>query len=534
MVGWLDAAGDGTRSNGAGNGLVAPVGTDIETVIDLLCSELTDYGYASEALRLSDYLAELEDVEDFRSLPYDERLWAGMTAGDGLRRSWGQGDALALWAISDINATRDAHSKGDIEGHAMGLHRHAFILRSLKTQDEVETLRAVYGSRFVLFAAYTPDDEREKHLAEMIEGSRKSKDRRSWRHQPTELIERDHEEEIFGGQQVSRTFHRADFFVRAANRDVAREDIARSLAILFGDPFRTPTRDEFGLFQASGAAVRSAEFGRQVGAAIADADGSVIALGTNEVPKFGGGSHWEEDGKGNREFELKAQDTNKCHQEAMALKLARVAVTELDGDADDAEQDDAELANLATALLEGGLGRITEFGRAVHAEMDALLDAARRGVSVRDCTLYTTTFPCHTCARHIVAAGIRRVVFVEPYPKSHAGPLHEDSIAIAQSAAKDRVDFQPFVGVAPGRYLRYFNAGSREREGHLARSDGSGKRSDFEAVKKKALPVIFGLEPEDLRPTLPAYRVKELIALRRFDRLREKKEKELADQGTTL
>lgn len=504
-------------------GLVAAVGTDIETVSDLLASELGDYDYTSETLRLSDYLADLEGVEDFRKLPFDERLWEGMTAGDGLRREWSRGDALALWAISDIVATRDAQSKGDIDDgskqYPAELHRHAYILRSLKTQDEVETLRAVYGSRFVLFAAYTPDDERESHLAEAIERSRKTKNKKKWRYQPKELIERDYEEEIVGGQQVSRTFHRADFFVRAADGKVARDDITRSLAILFGDPFRTPTRDEFGQFQAAGAALRSAEYGRQVGAAIANSDGSVIALGTNEVPKFGGGSHWEEDGQGNREFEVNAQEANKQHQEVMAQKLARVVLKDQEDD-----QSEADVEALATDLLNGGLRDITEFGRAVHAEMDALLDAARRGVSVRECTLYTTTFPCHNCARHIIAAGIRRVVFIEPYPKSKAELLHEDSIAIAQSEAGDHVDFQPFVGVSPRRYLKLFDAEARKTQGHLARADAVGKRSDFKLEKKKAHPVIDELEPEELRPALPAYRRKELTALRHFDRLCDENE----------
>jgi deoxycytidylate deaminase len=69
-----------------------------------------------------------------------------------------------------------------------------------------------------------------------------------------------------------------------------------------------------------------------------------------------------------------------------------------------------------------------EYGRIVHAEMGALADAARLGHMVKDGTLYCTTFPCHMCAKHIVAAGIEKVVFLEPYPKSLASDLHSDSI----------------------------------------------------------------------------------------------------------
>ncbi len=499
-------------------GLVAAVGTDVGMVADLIAAELGEYDYTHDILRLSDYLADREEVEDFRELPFDERVWAGMSAGNDLRREWERGDALALWTISDIVATREERSEAELEegddSYPAGLSRHAFILRSLKTQAEVETLRAVYGSRFYVIAAYSPDDTRLSHLAEEIEESRKSRDPESWEHSPEDLIDRDYQEEEAGGQEVSKTFHRADFFIRADSREAANTDIVRTLEILFGHPFRTPTRDEFGQFQARGAALRSAEMGRQVGAAISTPKGSVIALGTNEVPKLGGGAHWEEEGEGNREFELHEEETNQREQRrianALATQIAATQGSESDGDA---------IRQLTDLLLERGLKEITEFGRAVHAEMDALLDAARRGISVSDCTLHSTTFPCHNCARHIVAAGIRRLTFIEPYPKSKAGPLHEDAIAIAKSNPGDRVDFQPFVGVAPRRYLQLFDAASRERRGHLGRKDENGRRAEFS--KKAAYPVFGDLQPTGLRPALPAYRGREQIALRDFHQLAE-------------
>jgi deoxycytidylate deaminase len=88
-------------------------------------------------------------------------------------------------------------------------------------------------------------------------------------------------------------------------------------------------------------------------------------------------------------------------------------------------------------LIEGTrITNLIEFNRAVHAEMAALTDAARRGVSVRGCVLHATTFPCHGCAKHIVAAGIRRVVYVEPYPKSLAEELHSDAVAMTQGSER--------------------------------------------------------------------------------------------------
>jgi hypothetical protein len=84
----------------------------------------------------------------------------------------------------------------------------SFVLRSLKTQDELTTLRAVYGPRLIVIAAYSPKENRTGHLAGQIESSRGTKDRTKWIHQPEALIERDENEEQARGQDVSGTFHR--------------------------------------------------------------------------------------------------------------------------------------------------------------------------------------------------------------------------------------------------------------------------------------------------------------------------------------
>src|SRR5690606_15092251 len=50
---------------------------------------------------------------------------------------------------------------------------------------------------------------------------------------------------------------------------------------------------------------------------------------------------------------------------------------------------------------------LIEFSRAIHAEMDAIVSLAMKGNgSTQGSSLFTYTFPCHNCARHIVAAGI--------------------------------------------------------------------------------------------------------------------------------
>ncbi len=53
---------------------------------------------------------------------------------------------------------------------------------------------------------------------------------------------------------------------------------------------------------------------------------------------------------------------------------------------------------------------------AVHAEQNAIIQAARLGVSIAGATLYCTHQPCVLCAKMIVNAGISRVVYREGYP----------------------------------------------------------------------------------------------------------------------
>jgi deoxycytidylate deaminase len=113
-----------------------------------------------------------------------------------------------------------------------------------------------------------------------------------------------------------------------------------------------------------------------------------------------------------------------------------------------------ELVNL---LQNSRLNDIIEYGRVVHAEMEAILACSRSGTGSKGATLYSTTFPCHNCAKHIIAAGIRKVVFVEPYPNSKAVEFHSDSTSFRFNGATDTVLFEPFVSVGPRHFVDLFS-----------------------------------------------------------------------------
>lgn len=61
--------------------------------------------------------------------------------------------------------------------------------------------------------------------------------------------------------------------------------------------------------------------------------------------------------------------------------------------------------------------------RALHAEQNALLQAAQVGVSCEGATVYVTCQPCNNCAKMIINAGIRRVIYEGDYPDEFSKEL---------------------------------------------------------------------------------------------------------------
>jgi len=64
---------------------------------------------------------------------------------------------------------------------------------------------------------------------------------------------------------------------------------------------------------------------------------------------------------------------------------------------------------------------------AIHAEQNAIIQAAKIGVSIEGATLYCTHQPCAICAKMIVNAGIARVVYIHPYPDEFSRKIIEES-----------------------------------------------------------------------------------------------------------
>jgi deoxycytidylate deaminase len=200
------------------------------------------------------------------------------------------------------------------------------------------------------------------------------------------------------------------------------------VSIILHDRIRRPSIDEAAMHAAYSAQLQSSCLSRQVGAALVDERGNIVATGTNEVPKAGGGVYGEDLEPGGVEnrcaFCENAGAGPFCSNNARQNELIEEALKALFGD----EIPPNELQEKLIAVRKTQLGGLLEFSRSVHAEMDALLSAGRSGVSTIGSRLFVTTYPCHYCARHIVSAGVYEVQYIEPYPKSRAIDMHGDAI----------------------------------------------------------------------------------------------------------
>lgn len=441
-------------------GLVGPVKTDLKFIGNELEARLRDVGYREiPRVRVSDLISEihheipLSDAEgkqiELESSTEDRRLLTFMEAGNALRRLSGDPSILAAYAAGKIRQSRNPEVA------------RAAIIHSLKTPEETHLLRRIYGVGFFLIGASSPRAVRENSLAAAIASDRSvgqsSPQFAECRETARKLIEKDENEPDAAGQKLRDTFHLADFFVSLDDesqvaKDSASAALRRFVELVMGNLAHTPSKDEYLMFQAYGASMRSGALARQVGAVAATEKGEVLGLGCNDVPRAGGGLYWPDDPDDARDLKRPRDSSNELSERMLRELFERMTSQNLLPAGHD-------MAEVRQALRGTRVLSLLEFGRTTHAEMEALLSAARVGAAVQGCVLYTTTFPCHECARLILTAGVKRVVYVEPYPKSLAAELHLDGISIGrqEKTSLPKVEFLPFAGVGPRRYMDLFS-----------------------------------------------------------------------------
>lgn len=453
-------------------GLVAASGTDLKSVIGTIEDRLKVFGYQSVTIKISkDIIPRVARIRELTTGSASfTKTDALMTAGDEARKQSDDSSILSLGVAARIASDR-IHEGHDItQGHKP---KFAYIIDSLKHPSEVARLREIYPESFYLIGVHADETRRLEVLTE---------EKRMTKEEASRLMRRDENEQLPYGQRTSDTFHMSDFFVRFdESADKLKQDLWRFIDIVFGNPYITPLFDEFAMFMAFSAALRSADLSRQVGAVIAKHE-ELLSTGANDCPRFGGGLYWPFYDKSNRRYAdveagrdyKRGEDSNKAEQQEIIESIIRESGEIVN-----------DVTKLRLILKDSGIGDLTEYGRVVHAEMEALLSCARNNVNCRGATLYGTTFPCHNCAKHIIASGITRVVFVEPYPKSKAVGFHNDSLVLGFSDRENAVRFEPFVGVGPRKFFDLFSMELSSGYPLMRKDKKSGKVVDWKPEKAR-------------------------------------------------
>lgn len=462
--------------------LAGPIGTDIHLLAQTVAETLSAFGYQSAQIRVSSLITQWCDEglrTEIDNAKFDRRVELLMAAGDAIRDQAKKGDGLVPIIVAAIRTAREGFLKtGETTDASLPRPNTCFIIDSLKHPDEVETLKAIYGDNFVLISGFSSMKERKAKIVSLISKSYLSTKDEAFTGKAEKLIKDD--AKMFDsriGQSLRDTFPLGNLFIRVSG-DFAPK-LNRFFDLFFGSPYVTPRRDEFFMFEAKAKSYQSADLSRQIGAVIVDRNYHIAASGCNEVPIAGGGNFWPDmkDTLDNRDYK-----TERDFNAVKKVEIIEELITFLDDHGVVQLPESATVETVVRDLLFGDKKRLfkdlrvsnlIEFGRVVHAEMNAISTAARLGIPVGGGTVFSTTYPCHMCARHIIASGISRVVYIEPYPKSMTEELYGEMVSVdAEPVGADGqadsttlahfVAFEPFEGVAPSLYRELFEAGPRK------------------------------------------------------------------------
>jgi deoxycytidylate deaminase len=496
--------------------LCGPIGSPLHEAATQIDNTLREFNYATVSVRLSDLIRLNADVA---GIAVDTRskfaeIQSLIQIGDELRKTHGA-DVLAKLAIATISGDRHARFGAFDDAAAerlrapdqqIGQQRICHVIDSIKNTAELDLLRLIYGDVLFAVGVFSPIEVRRTNLERTGKLASKGMD---------QLVDTDSGEEFSHGQSVRDTFPRCDFFLRVDHAIVGatehraigqlNEKIRRFFDLVFKTAVVTPTTEETAMYAASSAARNSACLSRLVGAAVTSQAGELLAVGWNDVPQSGGGLygkaptaaammlHQDRDGEDHRCF---AQSNARCHNDAEKLLIADKVVDSLlkQGVLTSDKKDQAVQA----IVNDGRVKDLIEFSRAVHAEMHAVLGASRvAGDRVLQGKIFVTTYPCHACARHLVAAGIAEIHYIEPYRKSLATKLHADAITEA-TEPRNKVQLLQFDGIAPRRFIELFEGGSRKKLGVLGLSSRVQARPSTH-VSLKAIPRLEEVVVAEIR-----------------------------------
>ncbi len=468
-------------------GLVNPIGCANKAVfLSSLKKEMKARGYEMIEINITKEL--FEKVGD--DVPKSLDIFLKMELLSKLRQLYGNAYMAAI-AIRKITKERESYIN----------KKRVYVIDQLKHTDESKLLNAVYGENYIQISCFSNKENRNQVIEKLILRSGKcdcnemdceiknyikklnavkycklvsyidsdelfkelkSGYREIQRDCSHQLLKKDfielYRNDEENGQQVAKLFDKSHYYI---NLDILKPDISKQVAKfaqhLFGEYEGYPSQDEFGMSIAYAASKRS-NFpnARHIGACIISEYGEVIAAGSIRAPNSD--SNTTDDG-------MRSIEAGYCNFKSKIHDMREWL-----------DNEESTKAKEVSEFLRDSL----DFHPCTHAEIAAIMDAAKLGISVRNATLYSTTFPCHLCAKDIISAGIKKVVFIEPYPKSKNEELYSKLIVIdALGEVRGMIPFNTFFGVGPRRYNYVYSLENRPKS-----NDGDSECRDIPPLLK--------------------------------------------------
>lgn len=316
---------------------------------------------------------------------------------------------LAKLLDADIIGTDDKHERN-------------YVIDSIRNPAEIKYFREKYPE-FILIGVFADYDVRWERVKDTYKGSKDNFD-------VDEQKDKGNYEPKYG-QKISDCFFESDLilsnndFISCDSPNKAYNEMDQKIdgyLMALRDPSNSsPTLQETLMAAAYTAGRRSRCLKRKVGAVIADKYDRIISSGFNGVP---------------RGLQECRSLFGSCYRDKKRFELGVRISGELA--IDDRKDESVKAIQRNVKLL--------ELCRALHGEESAILNLVGRGVDLECSTIYVTTYPCNLCANKIVQAGIKKVIYFEPYPVEEAKKIFKDAEVVAE----------PFEGVTFRAFFKFF------------------------------------------------------------------------------
>lgn len=491
-------------------GIVAPLGVDREIFFSALVSCVKNYNLnisteiEDKEKILSCKISEIVEIDDKQTHTNKSfELYAKMQIFNALRKSQHR-CKFGKKILAMINTTKDKLSELKSENHLI-------VIDQIKNTFEYQLLSYVYGDNYTQIGLFSKPHKRNSYLESKFgeasdDDSNKESLLKILKKSTTidldckkplgeyidndiidgivndylseirndcssKLIKKDSietdESHKVTGQSVSKLYHRSHFYFDLdKTTSELMQQVNTFIEILLGKNKEYPSQSEFAMAIAAQASVRSNfPHRRHIGATLVSKHGEVLSIGSIRAPSESPNTQLKDQDKILSGYQKYKADTEQWVKFLRSIEDNFLSTNNISKcEIFNTVNKKCKISKDSIIQLRRFISDSLDYHPCTHAEISAILDAAKLGVSIRGATLYTTLYPCHLCAKDLISAGIKKAVYLEAYPKSKNDQLYPHSITDHEGHDDEKINFSPFFGVGPDRFYFYYSLDNKPED----------------------------------------------------------------------